>query len=121
MKRLRLPRSCREIYNAYTMKNIKQQLIEGATSEIAAKEREIQESDQELEILSARLKVENKTLGMQDIKEHLKEDLKYSLQALEDMLAQEQQGSTQLKKELEVLTYRKEVIQSQFSDNELDG
>lgn len=103
------------------MKNIKQQLIEGVTSEIDAKEREIQESGQELKILNARLRVENKALGMQDIKEHLMEDFKYSAQALEGMLAQEQQRNTELKKELEMLKYRKGVIESQFSDNELEG
>ena len=103
------------------MKNIKQQLIEGVTGEIATKEREIQESDQELKILNARLKVENKTLGMQDIKEYLREDFKYSAQALEGVLAQEQQKNTELKKELEMLKYRKPVTESQFSDTDLDG
>src|SRR3989338_1089446 len=71
-------------------------------------------------ILGARLKVEHKTLGMQDLKEHLKEDFKYSAQALEGMLAQEQQRNAELKKELEMTKYRKAVIESQFSDNELD-
>lgn len=102
------------------MKNIKRHLIEENTSGIAIKEREIQESDQELAVLGAKVKVENKTLGMQDIKEHLKEDFKYSAQALEDMLAQEQQRNAELKKDLEMAKYRKAVIDSQFSDNELD-
>ena len=102
------------------MTNIKQHLIEETTNNIAAKEREIQGSDQELTVLGAKLKVENKTLGMQDIKEHLKEDFKYSAQALEGMLAQEQHRNTELKKELEMLKYRKAVIESQFLDNELD-
>ena len=102
------------------MTNIKQHLIEETTNNITAKEREIQESDQELEILGAKLKVENKTLGMQDLKEHLKEDFKYSAQALEGMLAQEQHRNSELKKELEMLKYRKAVIESQFLDNELD-
>lgn len=102
------------------MTNLKQYLIEEATNNISAKEREIQESDQELAVLGAKVKVENKTLGMQDIKEHLKEDFKYSAQALEGMLAQEQQRNTELKKDLEMLKYRKAVTESQFSDNELD-
>ncbi len=102
------------------MTNIKQHLIEEATNNISAKEREIQESDQELAVLGAKLKVENKTLNMQDLKEHLKEDFKYSAQALEGMLAQEQQRNTELKKDLEMLKYRKAVTESQFSDNELD-
>jgi exonuclease VII large subunit len=102
------------------MTNIKQHLIEEATNNITTKEREIQESDHELEMLGAKLKVENKTLNMQDLKEHLKEDFKYSAQALEDMLAQEQQRNTELKKELEMMKYRKAVLESQFSDNDLD-
>jgi hypothetical protein len=99
--------------------SIKQHLTEEAANEIATKEREIQESDKELEILEAKITVEKKTLGMQDIKEHLKEDFKYSLQALEGMFAQEQQRNAELKKELEMSQYRKAVIESQFSDNEL--
>lgn len=102
------------------MKNIKQNLIEEITNEITAKEREIQESDHELAMLEAKVKVENKTLGMQDLKEHLKEDFKYSAQALEGMLAQESQRNAELKKDLEMLRYRKAVVESQFSDNELD-
>ena len=102
------------------MTNIKQQLIEEDTNSITAKEREIHESEQELAILGARLKVENKTLSMQDLQEHLKEDFKYSAQALEDILAQEQQRNTELKKELEMLKYRNAVLKSQFSDNDLD-
>lgn len=102
------------------MKNLKQHLIEGATNEISAKEREIQESDEELEILGAKLRVENKTLNMQDIKDDLKKDFKYSAQALEGMVVQEQQRNSELKKDLEMLKYRKSVIESQFSDNELN-
>ena len=102
------------------MTNLKQHLIEEATNNITAKEREINESDQELTVLSAKLKVENKTLGMQDLKEHLKEDFKYSAQALDGMVIQEQQRNTELKKELEMMKYRKAVLESQFSDNDLD-
>lgn len=103
------------------MKNIKQYLIEEATSQIGAKEREIQESEEELRILSARLKIENKSLKMKDMKEYLKDDFRYSVQALENMIVMEQNRSSELKKELEVLKYRKAVIDSQFTDNELDG
>ena len=102
------------------MTNLKQHLIDEAANNITAKEREVHESDQELTVLGAKLKVENKTLGMQDLKEHLKEDFKYSAQALEGMLAQEQQRNTELKKELEMMKYRKAVLESQFSDNDLD-
>ena len=102
------------------MKNIKQHLVEEITNEITAKEREIRESDTEVEMLGAKLKVENKTLGMEDLKEHLKEDFTYSAQALEGMLTQEQQRNAELKKELEMLKCRKAVTESQFSENELD-
>jgi hypothetical protein len=102
------------------MTNLKQHLVEEIAKEITAKEREIQESDQELVVLGAKLKVENKTLNMQDLKEHLKEDFKYSAQALEGMVTQEQQRNAELKKDLEMLKYRKAVTESQFSDNELD-
>jgi len=103
------------------MTNIKQHLIEQTTNEITAKEREIQASDRELEILNAKLKVENKTLVMQDLKEHLKEDFKYSAQALDSMLMQERQRNAELRKDLEMFKYRKAVIESQFSDIELGG
>lgn len=93
-------------------------MIEEATNNITDKEREIQESEQELVLLGAKLKVENKTLSMQDLKEHLKEDFKYSAQALGDMFAQEQKRNTEHKKDLEMLKYRKEVLESQFSDSD---
>lgn len=102
------------------MTNIKQHLIDEAVNEITVKEREIQESDKELEILNARLIVEKKAEGMKDIKEHLKEDFKYSIQALESMIVMEQNKNFTLKKDMEMLKYRKAVIESQFSDNELN-
>ncbi|MSR73683.1 MAG: hypothetical protein EXS60_01325 [Candidatus Pacebacteria bacterium] len=81
------------------MKNIKQYLVEEIINKIVAKEWEIQESDQELALLGANLRVANKTLGMKDIKEHLKEDFKYSAQALRGgMVTQKQQKNAELKK-----------------------
>lgn len=102
------------------MTNVKQHLIDETTNEIATKEKEIQESDKELEILNAKLIVEKKAEGMKDIKEHLKEDFKYSIQALESMIVMEQNKNFALKKDMEMLKYRKAVIESQFSDNELN-
>lgn len=102
------------------MKNLKQHLIDLATSDIIAKEQEIKESDEELSVLNAKLKVEKKTLGMQDLKEHLKESFTYSLQGLETVISQEQQQNTELKNDLEMLKYRKAVVESQFTDGELD-
>ncbi len=103
------------------MKNTKQKLIEGIDNRIIRKEKEIKESDEELETLNTDLKVENKALNMDDIKEYLKEDFKYSALALEDMILMEENKNSELKKELEVLKYRKEVIKSQFTDSELDN
>lgn len=102
------------------MKNLKQHLIDQVAAKIAAKENDIKVSDEELAVLGARLKVEKKTLGMQDLKEHLKESFTYSLQGLEAVIAQEQHQNTELKKDLEMLKYRKAVIESQFTDGELD-
>lgn len=102
------------------MTNIKQHLIDEAVNEITVKEREIQESDKEIEILNAKLTVEKKAEGMKDIKEDLKEDFKYSIQALESMIVMEQNRNSELKKEMEMQKYRKAVIESQFSDNELN-
>ncbi len=102
------------------MTNLKQRLIDETTNEIAAKESEIQESDGEFEILEVKLRVEKKALDMKDVPENLKEDFKYSVQALESIIAIEQNRNSELKKEMEMLKYRKAVIESQFSDNELD-
>lgn len=101
------------------MKNLKQYLIEKTISEVATKEREIKGSDEELAILAANLKVEKKAMDMQDLKKDLKEDFKYSIQALEDMMVMEQNRNTEFRKGLEMLQYKKVVIESQFSDNEL--
>jgi len=103
------------------MNNVKQHLLEEIAIEISAKEREIQHSDDEVDVLNAKIRVENKILQMKDLKEHLREDYKYSAQALADMLAQEQQRNAELKKDLEILEYRKAVVESKFSDQELDN
>ena len=102
------------------MKNLKQHLIDQVAAEIVAKENDIKVSDEELAVLGARLKVEKKTIGMQDIKDHLREDFTYSIQALEGMVAQEIHRNAELKKELEMLKYRKAVTEGQFTDSELD-
>lgn len=102
------------------MKNIKQHLADENKNNIADKEKEIGESDEELTILRARLKVEKKSLDMKDIRESLKEDFIYSAQALESMLAMEGNRNSELKRGLEILKYRKAVIESQFSDEELN-
>ncbi len=102
------------------MVNLKQHLVEEAINEITNKEQEIKSSDNELEILGARIKVENKILDMQDVQENLKEDFMYSVQALEHMILMETNRNHELKKGLEMLRYRRQVIESQFSESELD-
>ena len=102
------------------MTNLKQLLIDELKNQIPSKEQEIKESDKELEVLGAKLKVEKKTLDMEGINENLKEDFKYSVQALESMIIMEQNRNSELKKEMEMLKYRKDVIDSQFSSTELD-
>ncbi len=102
------------------MENIKQFLISELTTQINAKKRELGESDSELEVLQAKLKVENKVLEMTDIKEELKEDFKCLAQVLGDMIIMEQKRNSELKKDLDILIFRSRVIESQFSENELD-
>jgi|SRR3989344_5468246 len=100
------------------MTNIKQYLIDETKNKIQEIEKEIEESDKELKILEAKLKVENKFSKMIDLKEDLKEDVKYSAQALESMLVMGQNKNTELKKEFEILRYRSQVIRK-FEDEEL--
>lgn len=102
------------------MVHIKQRLMEETQRSITAGETEIKKSDEELELLGAKLTVEKKALGMQDIPDGLKEDFEYSVQALKDMIIMEENRNAELKKELEVLKYRKAVIASQISDFELN-
>ncbi|MDP2656423.1 MAG: hypothetical protein Q8P11_02560 [bacterium] len=103
------------------MPNVKQHLIEEVSRNITNKEREVQESDLELSILGAKVKVENKILSMQDTPEDIKNYFIYTAQALKDMLAQEQNRNSELKKDLQMLKYQEAFIESQFSDSELDG
>lgn len=102
------------------MENIKKHLVGEITSKISAHERDAQESDHDLGILGAKLKVERKVMGMQDLPEHLKEDFSYSVQALEDMVAQEHQRNAELKKDLVMLRYRKAALENKFLDDELN-
>ncbi len=102
------------------MQSIKQHLIEEVDGTIRMKEQEIQNSIDERTLLVARLKVESRALKMHDLSEHLREDFKYSAQALESMLMQEDQRNIELKKELEVLKFRKSVIEGQFLDDDFE-
>jgi RNase H-fold protein (predicted Holliday junction resolvase) len=97
---------------------MKQRLTDESKNEVAAEEREIKISDEELETLEAKIKVENKFLKMKDIKDDLKDQVKYSVQALEGMLMMEQQKNAELRQDLQISKYRLAVI-DKFGDGEL--
>ena len=97
---------------------MKQRLTDESKNEVAAEEREIKISDEELETLEAKIKVENKFLKMEDIKDDLKDQVKYSVQALEGMLMMEQQKNAELRQDLQISKYRLAVI-DKFGDGEL--
>jgi RNase H-fold protein (predicted Holliday junction resolvase) len=97
---------------------MKQRLTDESKNEVAAEEREIKISDEELETLEAKIKVENKFLKMKDIKDDLKDQVEYSVQALEGMLMMEQQKNAELRQDLQISKYRLAVI-DKFGDGEL--
>ena len=92
------------------MEDLKQQLIDNTIKEFKEKEEKIEKSNKELELLDAKVKVEKRFSELKDIKEDMREDVKYSLQALESMVMMEKERDTQLRKELEILRVRKQVI-----------
>ena len=100
------------------MENLKQYLIEETDKEIKEKETEIKNSDEELKILEAKFKVEKKLSEMKDIYEETKEDIKYSVGAIKDMILMEKNRNAELRKELKILQARKQVI-NKFEDGEL--
>ncbi len=102
------------------MLNRKQTLIEDTAKEIVEKEEEITNSDAEIAILRAKIKVEIQTLNMDDLEGYLREEFEYSLNALRSTQAMEEEINSRLKMELDMLAYRKKVIESQFSDNDLN-
>ena len=92
------------------MENIKQHLLDDTTSEIKGKEADIKKSDEEIKILEAKIKVEKRFFELKDITEETREDVKYSLQALESMAMMEKERNAQLKKDFELVMARKQVI-----------
>ena len=100
------------------MEMMKQHLIDETKRQIETVEKEIAESGREIKMLEAKLKVENKFSEMLDLKEDLEEDVKYSLIALRDMLMMEQNRNAELKKEIEILRYKGQVIRK-FEEEEL--
>jgi len=100
------------------MANLKQYLIEETNKEIEGKEAEIENSDKELKILEAKFKVEKKLSEIKDIPEEIKEDVKYSVGAIENMILMEKNRNAELRKELKMLQVRRQVI-NKFEDEEL--
>jgi hypothetical protein len=100
------------------MKNKKQYLVEMVDREILGYEKEVKESDKELESLELRLKVEKELIKVKDLEKEIKEDVKYSVLALENILVMENNKNIDLKKELKIAKYRKGVIEK-FKKGEL--
>ncbi len=100
------------------MKNKKQHLMEMVDREILGCEKEIKESDKKLEDLNLKLKVERELIKIKDLEKEIKEDTKYSISALESMVIMEEKTNFELKKELKISKYRKEVI-GKFEKGEL--
>lgn len=73
------------------MSNLKQILIENVSNEIVDKEQEVRDSDGELAVLRAKIKVEVQTLKMDDLEEYLKPEFEYSLSSLKSELAMEEE------------------------------
>ncbi len=97
---------------------MKQQLINEVKNQMAKVGEEIKVSDEELKMLVAKLKVEKKFYELEDLKEDLREDVKYSIIALENIAMMEENRNAELKKELEILKYRGQVIKK-FADEKL--
>lgn len=100
------------------MANQKKNLLEENKKEIEKLKKEIEKSDSEIDFFCAKLKVENKMALMEDAPKDIEENIKYSAQALESMLLMEKNRNAELKKDFEILNYRKKVI-NKFEDEEL--
>jgi len=94
------------------MTNLNERLLEETKNGISVKEEEIQASDVELETLTAKLLIENGLMNRQDITAELMEDFKYSAMALESMIIMEKERNKELKKDLEMLKYRKTAVEN---------
>jgi hypothetical protein len=92
------------------MTTVKQRLIDRTKSYIAAKEREVKESDVELEMLEADLKIEKRIFGAKDMKAVFKDEAKYGVETLESMILMEREKNAELKKEIEIEKNKLKVI-----------
>ncbi len=100
------------------MESIKQELIDQTKRKIEKVMKEIEESDREIKMGEAQLKVEQKMAAMTDLPAQIAEDIKYSIIAIETELSIAQNKSGELKRDLETLKYRSQVI-LKFEDEEL--
>lgn len=100
------------------MKNLKQYLIEEVNKKIKETKEEIRQSDENLEILEAKLKVEKKFLEMQDIEEKMRENINFSVQFIESDIITEKERNVELKDDLKMLLARERVI-NKFEDGGL--
>jgi len=92
------------------MQNIQQRIMEEVEAEITAKEKELEESDKEIARIWAKLAVEKKVHGMRDLESGLREDFKYGVSALENILMMEEGRNKELEKDLAMLRCRKSAI-----------
>ena len=93
-------------------------MIDEIKKQIEAIIEEIKESDEEIKIWEARVKVEQKMITMRDLPAEIAEDTKYSIIGLESMLFSEQNKNAELKKSLKTLEYREKLI-DKFKDGDL--
>jgi len=100
------------------MKNLKQYLIEEVNKKIKETKEEIRQSDENLEILEAKLKVEKRFLEMQDIEEKMRENINFSVQFIESDIITEKERNVELKDDLKMLLARERVI-NKFEDGGL--
>ena len=100
------------------MNNHRQRLIEENKRDIENKRQKIKKAEEELEMSKARIKVERKFMEMESIRDELKEEVKYILQASEDMLVQEEDRLAELKRSLEISENMLSVI-DKSKDSEL--
>jgi len=98
------------------MQDYKWELMDKFDSEISALEKEFRESSEDLRLSRARLVVEKKSRDMQDA-DNLREDFEYSVQAIESIIAMDQNRNEELKNGLEMAKYRRAVLETQFRDN----
>jgi len=100
------------------MENIKEYLKKEIAGEIEEIEKEIKESDRDIRIWEARVKVEKKLATFTDLDEDMESNVKYGTIALEDFLLMEKNRNKELKNERKLIIRRKKSI-DQFEEEEL--